>query len=144
MSKYLRFCCPRVQCGFCHPHHVASLDTGPSSFLCHHCLYEQRRKGNLEVTPCCTACFPSEIKTWSLVISEKREMQFTFEKQLIVREKDCQAVNQTMVFPMLTHLQYSMLQHKPSLLWSSITQQIRLCLSLCRSGLIRDMKALWR
>jgi len=77
---------------------MASLDTEPSSFLPHHCLYEQRGKGNLEATPGCTVSFPSESKTWSLVISEKREMQFTFEKQLVVREKDCQAVTQTMVF----------------------------------------------
>lgn len=87
--------------------------------------------------PGCAVHFPFETK---VVFGHFREMWnvFIFEKQLILREEDCQAVNQTMVLALwLTFpIVYAARTIFPR---SSVIQQIRLCTSLCRSGPLGDV-----
>lgn len=110
----------------------------PPSVLFYSCLSEQGKKKLGSQLPSCTVHSPFENKKWSLVISEKLEIYLHVKKQLIIRGKDCQAVNQTTVLAVwfIFYIVYAALTIFPR---SSITQQISLCTSLGWSGPLGDV-----
>lgn len=98
--------------GTCRPRHVASLSTEPLLSPNPLLPFWAGKKETGKSDPWLFCTFPF----WKqkVVFGHFREIwnSFTFEKQLIVREKDCQAVNQTMVLAVwfILHIGHAMLR----------------------------------